>query len=226
MFFDPKTYEAGIEISGEEIERYYNSHPDEFYSEKTVQARHILFKLEDDADEKIVEKQKKKALEVLELAKKGRAFRGFGKKIFGRPQPGKWWRTRHVCKNAMVKPFADKAFSMAPGEISEPVRTQFGWHLIKVEKVNEAHTQSMESATEKIKTELKAEKARELALEKAEFVYDSLFDGDDLSKVKRNDHVILGTTDFFSAKNPPKMSINGGQKFAETAFGSGQNGDQ
>ena len=63
-------------------------------------------------------------------------------------------------KEAMVKPFSDKAFAMQAGEISEPVRTRFGWHIIKVEKVNEAKTLSLEDARKKITDKLTLERAR------------------------------------------------------------------
>jgi peptidyl-prolyl cis-trans isomerase D len=75
----------------------------------------------------------------------------------------------------MVKPFADKAFSMAAGEVSEPVKTQFGWHVIKVESVEEASTKTLEQSRDQIVDTLTDRKARNLAYDKAEHVLRRVF---------------------------------------------------
>lgn len=218
LFFDPKAYEADVDVSEEEISRYYHGHADEFHSEKSVQARHILFKLEPDADEETIEKQHQKALEIYELAKKGQSFAELAKQYSEGPSRDNGGDLGTFTRDNMVKPFADRAFSMAAGDISEPVRTQFGWHIIKVEKVNPAFTESLEDASEDIKNDLMARKARELALEKAESIYDSLFDGDNLSMIEKDEQIIAGTTDFFSAQNPPEIAVANAREFADAAM--------
>jgi len=218
LFFDPKAYESNVGVSEEDISRYYHGHADEFYSEKSVQARHILFKLESDADEEIIEKQRQKALDIYELAKKGQSFAELAKQYSEGPSRDNGGDLGTFTRGNMVKPFADRAFSMAAGEISEPVRTQFGWHIIKVEKVNPAFTESLEDASDKIKTNLIARKARELALEKAETIYDSLFDGDDLSMIEKDEQIFMATTDFFSAQNPPDTAVANAREFADAAM--------
>ncbi|MDD4072249.1 MAG: peptidyl-prolyl cis-trans isomerase, partial [Desulfobacterales bacterium] len=111
----------------------------------------------------------------------------------------------------MVKPFSDKAFSMKPGEISEPVRTRFGWHLIKVEKVNEASTMSLKEAEEKIRGILTEDKTRTLAYDSAEAVYDAFIEGDNLADIAKSRQLEIHTTDFFSGKD----SVNGISKSSE-----------
>ena len=218
LFFDPKAQESKISISGEDIERYYYGHPNDFFTEKTVQARHILFKLDPKADEATIEKQYQKAMEIYQLAKKGQSFSELAKEYSEGPSSSKGGDLGTFTKDTMVKPFADKAFTMEAGQISEPVRTQFGWHIIKVEEVNPAVTQSIESAGDQIKKQLLREKSLELALEKAEEIYDSLFDGDDLSLIETNDEIIMGTTDYFTSKNPPQINGAVNRKFADVAL--------
>jgi peptidyl-prolyl cis-trans isomerase D len=118
----------------------------------------------------------------------------------------------------MVKPFADKAFSMKAGEISEPVKTRFGWHIIKVEKVNDATEQSLETATDSIRKKLIDIKSKELALKKAETIYDTVFDGDDLSVVGSDHSMKVQTTGFFTRSTFQEKEINNTQLFTQTAF--------
>ena len=120
-------------------------------------------------------------------------------------------------REAMVKPFADAAFLMTAGEISEPVRTEFGWHVIKVEKVNEASTLSPGAAKEKIRKQLTEEKSRLLAYEKADAVYETTFDGDDLAQVAAERNLTIKTTDYFTLQQGPE-GVRDRSKFAEAAF--------
>jgi peptidyl-prolyl cis-trans isomerase D len=116
-----------------------------------------------------------------------------------------------------VRPFADKAFSMTAGEISEPVRTRFGWHIIKVEKVNEASVLSFDEAKKKIQKKLIDGKAKSLAYDEAEAVSDVSFEGDDLLKSAKQRNLKILTTDFFTKKGPEK-GIKNPAKFASAAF--------
>jgi len=117
----------------------------------------------------------------------------------------------------MVKPFADVAFSLKAGEISEPVRTQFGWHLIKVEKVNEASVSSFDDAKKDIQKKLTDDMAKSLAYDEAEAVSDDALDGEDLINAAKKQNMKIITTDFFSNKGPIK-GINNPLEFASVAF--------
>ncbi len=218
LFFDPNAFKSQVAISKEQIEAYYNSHKAEFVTEKTVEARHILLKLDANADQKQVDEKKQEVDKIYKMAKEGKDFAELAKQYSedsSREQGGYLGAFK---KDAMVAPFAEKAFSLKPGEISEPFRTEFGWHIIKVEKINEAQTTSLEAASENIRKKLVEEKARELARQKAEAIYDTLFDGEDLAKAAKAHDLTVRTTDFFSAKGLTDQSLGNPQKFAEVAF--------
>ncbi|MBT8338553.1 MAG: SurA N-terminal domain-containing protein [Desulfatitalea sp.] len=219
IFFDPKNYEDQVEITAEQIADYYHSHPEEFSVEKSVEARHILFKLDAQADSQEVDAVKQKAMTIYEKAKAGQPFEELAKQYSEGPTRDKGGYLGAFKREAMVKPFADRAFAMQAGEISEPVRTRFGWHIIKVEKVNEARKRSLEESSEQIKGKQAEVQAKALAFNKAEAVYDTTYDGDNLESVAQTHGLPLKTTGFFTAKGTTEPGIDNVRQFTDTAFG-------
>lgn len=220
LYFNPQSFKGEVKISDERIAEYYQGHPDEFRTEKRVKARHILIKVDEAADEKTVESKKAEARRIYEMAAAGQNFAALAKKYSEGPSKDQGGELGWFTRDKMVASFADKAFAMKAGEISQPVRTRFGWHIINVEQVEEASTKTLEAATDGIRRKLVDEKARELAFNKAEEVYDTVFDGDDLSVAGAAHQVPAVTTDFFTAKNGPKeKGIGQPQKFAQICFG-------
>lgn len=217
LHFDPDRYRSEVSISDQEIQDYFNENQEEFKTPKTVEARHILLKVDQNAAPEDVEKARKKALNILKMAREGKKFDELAKKYSEGPTRDRGGYLGTFKREAMVKPFADKAFSMTAGEISEPVRTQFGWHIIKVEKVNQASVLSFDDAKKKIQKKLIQGKAKNLAYDEAEAVSDVSFEGDDLLKSAKQRNLKILTTDFFTQKGPEK-GIKNPAKFASAAF--------
>jgi peptidyl-prolyl cis-trans isomerase D len=218
LFFDPDAYQEDVPITQEAVSEYYQQNADEFRTEKTVQARHILFKVDKDSDSTVDEEKKALAAKVAGMAKSGKSFDQLAKQYSEGPSRDKGGFLGTFKREAMVQPFADAAFSMNAGDISEPVRTQFGWHVINVEKVNPASTESLEQATPKIRKKLRLKRLRMKALEAAERVYDSVFDGDDLGEAGKTHQVPVMDTELFTASGFKDNNIGNAQEFAKTAF--------
>jgi peptidyl-prolyl cis-trans isomerase D len=219
VHFDAGLVKSEVAISEETIAAYYESHPAEFQTEKRVKARHILFKVEEGADAALDEKKKAKAMEVYEMAAAGKDFAELAKQYSEGPTKDNGGDLGWFARSRMVKPFADKAFTMAAGEIGGPVRTDFGWHVIKVEQIEPATTQTLEQAAAGIRVKLTNEKAKELALEKAEALYESVFDGDDLLEAGKSQEAPVRQTDYFTAAGPREKEIVQRREFAQIAFG-------
>ncbi|MGA9537817.1 MAG: SurA N-terminal domain-containing protein [Desulfobacterales bacterium] len=217
VLIDPKAYTDRVSLTEEDLRTYYDNNPDEFYTPKTVKARHILIKVDPQAEEKNVEQARQKASEILKLAREGRDFAELAKQYSEGPTAANGGDLGAFRKDAMVKPFADQAFAMKAGDISEPVRTRFGWHIIKVEKVNEATTTSFEAARDDIRRKLTDERAKALAYETAESIYDNSFQGDDLVRNAADQQLAITETGFFTQKGPIK-GIRDAAKFAAAAF--------
>jgi peptidyl-prolyl cis-trans isomerase D len=215
--FDAKAYLPKVELSDEEVREYYDENIESFETPKTVEARHILIKVDQNADPKTVKKAKERALKIMKLAREGKNFAELAKKYSEGPTRDKGGYLGTFKKGAMVKPFSDVAFSLKAGEISEPVRTRFGWHIIKVEKVNKASTTSFDDAEKGIRKKLSEDMAKSLAYDDAETVSDNLFQKEDLINAAKERKMKILTTDFFSRKGPIK-GISDPSEFASVAF--------
>jgi peptidyl-prolyl cis-trans isomerase D len=217
LHFAPDSYRSEVSISEEELQGYFNENQEEFNTPKTVEARHILLKVDQNAAPEDIEKARKKALDILKMAREGKKFDKLAKEYSEGPTRDRGGYLGTFKREAMVRPFADKAFSMKAGEISEPVRTRFGWHIINVEKVNEASSLSFDQAKKKIQKKLIEDKAKNLAYDEAEAISDVSFEGDDLLNSAKQRNLKILTTDFFTKKGPEK-GIKNRAKFASIAF--------
>jgi len=217
LFLSPENFAARVTVSEEDIRDYYESNPEKFEEPKTVQARHILIKVAEDAKPEEVELARQRAEDILKLAKEGKDFATLARQYSEGPTKTKGGDLGTFRREAMVKPFADKAFSMEAGEISDPVRTRFGWHIIKVEKVNPAKTRTLDEAREEIRKKLKAERSRNLAYDEAEAVYEATFEGRNFDDAAKKHNLKILETEYFTQKNPPK-DIKDAAQFASIAF--------
>jgi peptidyl-prolyl cis-trans isomerase D len=218
IYLNPADFVAKVTVTEEDIRDYYESNPEKFKNPKTVHARHILIKVAQNAKPEEVESARQKAEDVLKLAREGKDFAALARQYSEGPTKTKGGDLGTFRREAMVKPFADKAFSMKAGDISDPVRTRFGWHIIKVEKINPAKTLSLDEAREDIEKTLKTERSRNLAYDEAETVYETAFEGQELAAIAQERNLKILTTQLFSQKRPPK-DIKDAARFASVAFG-------
>ena len=113
--------EGKAATTDEAMKKVYDDASKQITSEEEVHARHILVPTEEEA--KKVEDELKKGADFAELAKKE-------SKDPGASDGGD---LGYFTKDQMVPEFSAAAFALEPGKISEPVKSQFGWHVIKVE---------------------------------------------------------------------------------------------
>ena len=216
--FDPDAYKGQVRIDEDEARNFYDANIEAYKKDKTVEARHILIQVDENAGSEISEKARQRAIDAMNLARKGENFAGLAQKYSDCPSKDNGGYLGTFKRQDMVAPFSEKAFSMKPGEISDPVLTQFGWHIIKVEKVNEATVVPLEKAMEDINQKLMIEKSRALAYDAAENAYDASFVGDDLSKIGEARNVAVETTDFFSRDKGPNLNMKNLERFRSEAF--------
>jgi peptidyl-prolyl cis-trans isomerase C len=113
--------EAKTALTDQALHQTYDEAVKSMAGQEEVRARHILVQGEDEA----------KA--ILEQLKKGADFATLAKEKSKDPGAADGGDLGYFTKDQMVPEFADVAFKMYPGQLSNPVKTQFGWHVIKLE---------------------------------------------------------------------------------------------
>ncbi|MGB5984021.1 MAG: SurA N-terminal domain-containing protein, partial [Desulfobacterales bacterium] len=215
--FSADDFKAQVDVAEEQVTEYFEANPDEFMTPATVEARHILIKVDEGADETAVEAARLRAVEIEQKAKAGDDFADLAKTYSEGPSKDQGGFLGAFQREQMVKPFADKAFAMAPDEISEPVRTQFGWHVIKVEKHNPEVRQTLEEVRDRVRTQLQSDRAKTLAYDLAEEIYEEAFEDDNLTAIAEARELSLNTADDFSRQGPVE-GVADGSRFAAAAF--------
>ena len=217
-------YTDQVTVTDEEIEAYYSSHQSEFVEPETVSARHILIKTNPDDDEEAVEAKRERAGEILEKARAGEDFAELARQYSEGPTRERGGDLGSFERGRMAKPFSDKAFSMEPGEISDPVRTQFGWHIIKVEDKTPESTAPLEAVRDEIRDNLARERGLSLAYDAADSAYYSVAPGDGLTEIAAATSAGLQTTDFFTRSGPTgDDTIANPRQMASAAFSLAEN---
>jgi peptidyl-prolyl cis-trans isomerase C len=158
--FIEKQFVQNITVSDKESKAYYDSHPDLFRKPEQVHARHILIKADPGADESQKAEARKKIEKIQGKVQKGEDFAALAKEFSEGPSSAKGGDLGYFRRGQMVKPFEEKAFALRPGEVSDIVETEFGYHLIKVIDKRPETTMSYEDIKGKLEEHLKREKVR------------------------------------------------------------------
>ena len=145
----------GVEVTEEEVKKFYEENPQHFEKGATVSAKHILVK--DEA----------KCQQILEEIAAGKVFEEAAQQYSTCPSGQKGGDLGSFGKGQMVKEFEEAAFAAEIGQVVGPVQTQFGYHLIKVEAKNEATVTPFEDVKEQIRRNLLSQKQNQAYSEKA-----------------------------------------------------------
>lgn len=144
-----------ISVTEEEAKLVFDENPEDFKQKAQVRARHILIKVEKDADEAAKSDARKKLEAAQVKANKGEDFAELAKTYSEGPSNSRGGDLGFFGKGQMVQPFEEAAFALEPGKISDIVETPFGYHLIKVEEKKAARSLPFEEVKEKLMEKLK-----------------------------------------------------------------------
>jgi peptidyl-prolyl cis-trans isomerase C len=145
---------ANIAVEENDAEEYYEKNKDNFQMPESIRTKHILVDSEEEAKS------------IHEEIGGGLAFEDAATKYSKCPSKESGGDLGMFGRGKMVPEFEDAAFAMNVGEISKPVKTQFGYHIIKVEEKQEASVRAYDEVKNEIGQRLVTEKQRDVYMEK------------------------------------------------------------
>jgi len=189
---------AGVAVTEQELREYYEQVARErYFAPERRRASHILLESGDDdaaararADELLGQLQQ--GADFAELARENSDDPG------SKEQGGDLgWATRE----SYVSAFAEALFdpSLKPGELRGPVKTQFGYHLIRLDEVEEAHQRSFDEVRDELETDFRNDRAQAIFYERSQELADEAFSAlTELETVAQKTGLQLGTVEGFT----------------------------
>lgn len=195
----PDAVRAGVQVSDAALQNYYTQHELDYRVPDRVKVSHILFKTTGESPQQ-QQQTLQLAEKVLGEVKAGGNFAELAKKYSQDPgSAAKGGELGWIQRGQTVKAFEDAAFSMQPGQISNLVKTEYGYHIIKVEAKQTAHLQSFDEVKASIQAILEKQ-----ALQEAQNALSAKIQNDlkanpqDFAAVAKQPGFISGETPLFS----------------------------
>ena len=188
-----------VAVPATDIQRYYNDNIQQYQTPEQVRARHILLNTAG-KDEAAVRKQ---AEGLLAQIKGGADFAALAQKVSedeGSKTNG--GDLGFFGRGRMVPEFENAAFSMEPGQVSDLVKSQFGFHIIKVEEKRAATTQTLDEVRPQIQQTLTMQIADQQITDRAQQLEDRLEQPADLATVASELGVMVQESGFFQREDP------------------------
>ena len=193
---DTAYYEPKVTVRDRAIEHYYERNPQEFTQPKRVRASHILKSVGAEAPPEKVAEIRAGMEQILAEARRGVDFAALARRHSDDFSKDKGGDLGFFTREQMVSEFADAAFALAPGEISDIVRSQFGFHIIKVTGEEPEVRRSFDEVRPEIVKHLREQQAeRKLRLE-ADRLPQKL-EAEGLAQVAKALEVSVQTSDWF-----------------------------
>ena len=200
LLIDRDQLRSRTTVTPQDIESYYNSNVQQFQTPEQVRASHVLLKTEG-KDEATVRKQ---AEDVLKQAKApGADFAALAKKYSedeGSKATG--GDLDYFPKGRMVPEFEQAAFAMQPGQISDLVKSQFGFHIIKVVDKKPAATRTLDETRTQIQQTLQAQRVEQQMTDRTRDLDARITKPADLDTVGKEAGVTVAESGFFAREDP------------------------
>ncbi|MBI5179654.1 MAG: SurA N-terminal domain-containing protein [Nitrospinae bacterium] len=182
---NPNIVRAGMTVAEAEVKAYYDSHAADFVTDEAVRARHILFAVPGNAPEGAQQLIRMNAEQVLKELQKGADFAKLAQKYSADPgSKTKGGDLGYFPRARMVPEFERVAFGLDKGQISGLVRTQFGYHIIKVEDKHPKTPMPYEAAARIIKSRIQDIRGKESARKQLADIIAAKMDFADAAKGK------------------------------------------
>jgi len=169
-----------LDVDEADILRMYEDNPDRYRQPGSRSASHILLSVSPDAVDAQIDQVRQSASNIVARARGGESFASLAEVNSDDKGSAKRGGELGVIRpGTMVKQFEDAVFVMGEGEISEPVRTQYGFHVIRLDRITESRVQSLDQVRDEIEAEVRRLRAEERFNELAEILGSTVFEQPD-----------------------------------------------
>ncbi len=211
-------FSGPVQLTDKEVEDYYNANrATKFTTPKQAKVRYVMVRLDAGADAKQKEAAQVRANRIVAEARGGKSFAELAKKESQDPSAEKGGEIGWLNQGQLPEALDKQIFALAKGEISEPIETPVGFHIVKVEDIKEEKTLSLAEAKPVITRELKLEKGKYEAAKIADRDREKAASGNDLAKIAQESGLSLKTTRLFS-EGEVLPEIGPTQDFYKTAL--------
>jgi peptidyl-prolyl cis-trans isomerase D len=199
LVVDQEALRAKVSVTGLQIERAYNDNIQQYQTPEQVRASHILLKTEGKDDAAV----KKEAEDILAKLKAGADFAELAKqKSEDEASAKKGGDLDYFGRGQMVPEFDTVAFSLQPGQMSDLVKSQYGYHIIKVVDKKPAATKPLTEVRAQIEDQLKWDQAQTQAQKIADQVASELKKPTDFQSVAAAHGLTTNESGFFKQDEP------------------------
>jgi peptidyl-prolyl cis-trans isomerase D len=187
---------AQTQVSDADVQAYYSAHGDQYKVPEQVKTRHILISVPKGADAKTDAAAKAKAEDLLKQIKGGANFADLAKKSSDDPGSKDQGGELPMMPTAGLDPtYAKAAMALSPGQTSDVVRSQFGYHIIQTEAKDQAHVKPLAEVHDSIVQQLQAQRSAAAAQNYAnQLAAEAKSSG--MDKTAAAHHLHLVTTDY------------------------------
>ena len=218
---------ADVQVTSDDLRTYYDQHRDQYRMPEQVEVSHILIKTplpgpDGKVDEKGVAEARHRAEDLLQQLKSGAKLEDLAKKYSEDTGSAKQGGSLGwIGKGQTVPEFEKTAFSLSKGQMSDLVKSSYGFHIIRVDDKREAHVRTLDEVKPEIEPVIKHQKGQQIAQKKADaLMKQARTQGLDAAAATLGVPVI--TSDFFSRKdNLP--GLGPANQFMDAVFASAEN---
>lgn len=159
--FEQDQFGDQTEVDASEVKAFYEDNPGQFEQPEQVRASHILVKVAEDASEDEKQTAREKLLDAKQRIENGEEFSEVAREVSEGPSSERGGDLNYFGRGQMVPEFEEAAFNMEVGELSDIVKTSFGFHLIKKTDEKSATTVPFEEVEGDIRTHLERVKLQD-----------------------------------------------------------------
>lgn len=157
-----RVFDALPKVTDADVAKYYEGHTAEFKTPEMVNARHILIKTAQDAGQQELAKALEQAKQIKAELDKGGDFAKLAEKYSDDAgSKAKGGELGFFTRDRMVPEFSQVAFALGTGQVSEPVKSRFGYHLIMPIERKQAKQLELKEAAPRIKAQLENQRRKE-----------------------------------------------------------------